>query len=435
MTGSVAQLTETATLKHSNRRTLAHRKHYLGDAYCLIVPATLLIHVRLVGNLFLPEVLLAITLPVLIASAQHRGVRRVSTTFVLLVSLWLVGQILADIYAESSFTNYARGWANIAFFLSNVVVLSLLVGQRWQRVTLIATGLVAGEILQFLVDPSVLAQAEPWKFGLGPPLTLAAAMIVSRPAVFRHRWIPVCVMLAFAFINLRLGFRALAGASFLTALYVVVLAQRAGRGHTRERHAFLRLLLVASVAVIGGGGFIIGYTYAASSGLLGNTVQHKYLAQRSSYGILVSGRPSVLVDLHAISDSPIFGHGSWASDDKYAKIMREELSEAGYHEAIAPNSQGLIESHSQLLGAWVSAGIMGPFFWLWVLGLIATVLRRGQQLPSHRIPFVVLIASWTAWNIFFSPFAGEARLFVALCVVVLLMARRDVLSQGGRIYR
>jgi hypothetical protein len=391
------------------------------------------VQVRIGGTLFLPEVLLAVALPVLLIDARRRGVHRVPHMFVVLAGIWLVGQILADVYAESSFEDYSRGWADIVVLISNVAALALLVDGQWNRIRILAAGLVVGQILQFYIDPGALAQGYPWKFGLGPPLTVGAALVASRQAVFRQRWVSVGIMLAFSFINLRLGYRTFAGVCFLTGLYVLSTARRDGHIRARRDQGLMHPVVVIVVAVIAVAGFIAVYSRAAASGALGTGVQQKYLAQRSSLGILLGGRPQVLADMHAIMDSPILGHGSWATNARYVRDMQEELRHAGYSsERLERVGEERTGAHSQLLGAWVYAGILGIPFWLLVAGLVTSVLTRAYWFVGRNAPLVVFVAVLSAWNLLFSPFAGEQRLLVAFYIVTLLLARSTMKNADSK---
>jgi hypothetical protein len=42
-----------------------------------------------------------------------------------------------------------------------------------------AVGLVVGYTLTYFINPSVEAQAQPWKFGVGIPITLATALAAT----------------------------------------------------------------------------------------------------------------------------------------------------------------------------------------------------------------------------------------------------------------
>jgi hypothetical protein len=56
---------------------------------------------------------------------------------------------------------------------------------------------------------------------------------------------------------------------------------------------------------------------------------------------------------------------------------------------------------------------------------------RLHRLADRRIPLVAFLGVSFFWDVLFSPLGAEARLTVAFSLVVLLMARRDILGRAG----
>ena len=48
--------------------------------------------------------------------------------------------------------------------------------------------------------------------------------------------------------------------------------------------------------------------------------------------------------------------------------------------------EGYIPEHSYILGAWVSAGILGAVFWFWVFILVVRALSRSIPRACHCFP-------------------------------------------------
>ena len=430
--------TDSRVTAHSGQLAIAHsrwreqrdaderagRPGHLGDVLVFAVPLLLPIQFATGGQLYLSEVVLLLGLPLLLDHARRRGVSRISHSIIALGLVWLLGLVLADIFRGTPFHDYSRGWANVAFLLLNFAALSLLIDGTWRRVTLFTAGLGIGGILQFYINPDNFAAAEPWKFGYGGPVTLLGVLFASRAAVYRRPVAASAVVIALGVINLRMDFRSLAGICFLTAL-IILLAARAKHLRRLDLHSVGSVTVLVASALAG---FVIvyGYEYSARHGLLGAKAQEKYESQRSNFGILLSGRPQIMAAMHAIADSPIVGHGSWAKDPKYAAELRHELRKAGYRGNTRPPSQDLIPSHSHVLGAWVGAGILGPILWLWTLAVAASVLLRLHHVRDGRLVLVGFLGISFVWDVLFSPLGAGQRLSTAFYLVVIMLARQDL---------
>lgn len=410
---------------------LAYGGTSFGDAFAFVVPILLAVHFGVGGQLFLSEVVLLLALPFLFDDARRRGVKRISPVAVTLAVLWMFSLILTDVYRGTPFEDYSRGWSKVAFLVLNFAAISLLIDGRWRRVTLFAIGLAIGEVLQFYLEPSIYAAGNPWKFGLGPPVTLAGALLASRPAVYRRPVLAAGIFLALGVVNLKLGFRSLGGVCLLSG-FIVVLAARSAHLLRIDRRG-LRTLTVLGLSVLVAFVVVDIYGYTARHGLLGGQVLQKYETEQSSLGIL-SGRPEIIVAARAIRDSPIIGHGSWAKDPKYVADLQAELHKAGYRGSTVPRSPDLIPTHSHLFGAWVEAGILGALFWLWMLALAINLLPRVHRLAGGFPPLVAFLAVSFLWDVLFSPFGAERRLVMAFYLTVFLLARNEIraMSSGRR---
>lgn len=409
--------------RHGAAAQFAERGGRLGDAFAFAVPLLLPVQFAVGGRLFLPEVVLLVALPFLLDDARRRRVSRVSHAAVVLGVLWLFGLLVTDIYRETPFDDYSRGWSNVAFFLLNFAALSLVLDGRWHRVTLFAGGLVVGHTLRFVLDPHAYAAADPWKFGYGGAVTLAGVLLASSAGCHRRPMVAPGVLIALGVINLKMGFRSLAGVCFLTAVLVFLVSRSSdvtGPGQ-QARQA----VKVSTVSVLAGFAVVAGYGYMARHGVLGSHAQQKYERQQSSLGIVIGGRREIIAEALAIRDSPIVGHGSWAKDPKYGTAIQHQLFKAGFTTSEARLVSDRIPSHSYLFGAWVNAGILGAVFWLWASLLAAVALLRLHRLADGRVVLVAFLGFLFLWDVLFSPLGAEARLVGAFYLAVLLLARYD----------
>ena len=400
------------------------------DAAAFMAPALMCVEVRIVGRLFGSDILLLAILPLLLRSRWRLLTARLPMTVLRLEMLWLAGQVATDLWRRTPFEDLARGESMIAFGIFHFATLYMLLYGSRQRIVAYAIGLAAGGILTFFFDPSVFAAGDPWKFGVGYPITIlvviAAAAIFDGGGVFAS----AATLLFATALNLHMGARSLGGVCLMASLFLVM-----PRESARLRRASRGATIALGIAVLAvvAGTFKI-YDFAATAGLLGYRAQEKYESQSSGeFGVLLGGRGEIFTSALAIRDEPILGHGSWALDTDYAQQGQMIMRDFGYRPP-DPEPQaatGLIPSHSFLFGAWVDAGILGAVFWAWVFTIairaMFALFRMAEPLSPLFAFFVVLLA----WDLLFSPYGAYQRFFapyeIVLAVFVLETVRTSVM--------
>lgn len=388
-----------------------------GSFLAFVIPSTLFLKLNFGGELFLPEILLAGILPALLLRPRPRLVKW--KWILVLGGFWLLSQIITDLVHATPFEDYSRGWAEIAFLLTNLAAIVLLVGESRRHLMLFGSGYVFGATLLFFVNPGTLGNYYPWKFGVGYPVTLAIVLLVSTKRVSRSGLLSSFILCGAAALNMFLGFRSLAGICFITALYL--LFQRLPRQASRRRQTIGSLALLALVGVMGVFGSLRLYEYAAVNGMLGAEASRQYSQQsEGALGILVGGRTETLASFEAIQDSPFLGHGSWAKNASYVRALNAKLKLLGYETTYRESE--LIPTHSFIFGAWVEAGLMGAVFWLAILTIPVRVLFTNYLTKDPMTPLMVFVAISLIWDVFFSPLGAQGRLLTAFYLVVLLQA-------------
>ncbi len=89
----------------------------------------------------------------------------------ILLSVWLAGQIVTDLIRHIPFEDYIRGWAKIGITIINFSAVFILTFGNRRRIVLYAIGLALGGILGYYFNPNIYAEDYPWKFGVGESLT------------------------------------------------------------------------------------------------------------------------------------------------------------------------------------------------------------------------------------------------------------------------
>ncbi len=389
------------------------------DIWAFLLPAISFVQVTVVGQLIVSEVLAAVMLPWLWGAKDRL---RMPRWFLLLWGGWLVSQIATDLVMGSGFADYSRGWAAILFTLTDFAAILVLVSTP-RRARLFALGLAASGVLGYFIAPNIFAAGDPWKWAFALPIGFALAAAMSGSIGTRMPLVPIGAFAAFGALNLLLGFRSLGGVALMVSVYLLLNALvgwRQARARPSIRTAIVGLLFCMVAAF----GVSQGYDAAAAGGLLGAGAQAKYLAQSGSLGVLVGGRPEILVSTQAIIDSPILGHGSWAKDFKYVDLLATRLDSLGYEIGAGPSDVGLIPAHSYLLGSWVWAGFLGGVFWVVILLLAGWLLVNLYAVRLSLVPLLVFSTALLLWNIVFSPYGSSSRPLAAYGIALGLLGIR-----------
>lgn len=394
--------------------------------FCILsIPIMMFVGLRVIGQVYLTELILLVLLPGLLLKRGHRLRARLPRSILVLGGLWLASQILTDAYRGTPFEDWARGWARIGLFLLEIAALYLLLRGDRMRMLLFLAGIAIGFPLVYVFAPSVNALQEPWKFAYGPFITLLVVVLANLGAIRRRVPLQLGLLATIGVVNLAMGSRAAFLLCFVAAAYVFMSTwrNRRLRGSRPHRERLWRAVTVGVIVAVVAG---IGYGYSAQQGWLGARAATKYAAQSGGrYGVFLGGRVGVMVSSQAILDSPVLGHGSWAKSWEYQNLLDRRLAQLGYGgspylgEGVPP-----IPSHSYLLGAWVESGVLGAVFWALVL---LVTYRAARQTYGRDDPFIVLFAFMAAtllWSVLFSPFTAQERVYAAFYIVVVLSFAR-----------
>jgi hypothetical protein len=398
---------------------------FLAGAACLVAGLLVPFSVHLVGELYLGEILLALLMPFLMVMRGREMFKPTMRPMLLLIGLWLLGEILSDIYRQSAMANWLRGDSNIIFFVLDLLALVALLGKSDFRKMLFIVALGIGELAYSKLNPDAWGRLS-WKFGYAPAivyLTLLAACYFYKR---RNYAVTVLLILAFAAVNVVMNFRSMVLFMLIViAMTVPVIPERVGRLQLLPPQGTTARLLVTAALALGAGGVAFGVVeFATRSGILGQEEQAKNEKQSQSAGGLILGaRPEILVCSRAILDSPIVGHGSWPHESRYTEMLADIQAKFGVQtdpDSSAETKEGVIPMHSSILGAWVSAGILGLFFWIYIIPLVVKALVRVAVLRPPLAPFFAYVLLRFFWDIFFSPFAGNHRILAAFDLVIMI---------------
>jgi hypothetical protein len=395
----------------------------LGDTVTFFAPCLQFLQFRIVGTLFGTDLILLAICPLTLIYGASASNKRFYRRYLFFGCLWLFGQALTDAIRSTPFEDYARGWAMIGFTLTNFLGLYFLLSGDTKRTILYALGSAVGSIASYLVNPVIFASSYPWEFGYGFGLTIVVVVLATWASAHRHYVLAVVLLFGAAALNLYNGFRSEVGECSLAATFVMSKLRANGRASPNTNTSRVAQVRTFATLIVSLGCIVQLYGYCAGNGMLGEVAQEKFDIQSSGrYGLLVGGRSQFLSGLDAAIKSPVIGYGSWAKDWRYSGRDAEIMTNLGYavRAGAGPDESWVIPSHSYIIGAWVNTGILGVVFWLWVLSLPVRVLVLLTKTGHSILPLLVFGAGNLMWNLCFSPYGADQRLYATFFTVMMI---------------
>ena len=393
--------------------------------------------VNIFGQLYITELIFLSFLPFLLVKKRIRlqsNLKRI----LILGSLWLLVQVVTDLMRGTPVNDFLRGWAGIGFFLLDTLVLYILTDFQVKRIMSFLLGHILGNLVHLFFQPSPFFVAEPWKFGFAWPIILFMLLIIARTAKYHLDWVkywffPLFILGSFSLYQ---NSRTNAWLVFLTAGLILLRFSNLGRRLLVLRMRLGSMIVLGMFILTLTFGVLKTYQYTVSQGWLGEEAKAKYLIQYNPKfglaGIVLGGRNQVLGSIQAITDSPLLGQGSWARDPKYRQYVYQ-LEELGYtlngNIENYVNKTDLIPAHSHFFQAWIWAGPLGAFFWVFVAVVIIRYVLRSFQFPNSFFPMIMFLSASALWNILFSPFGAEMRINWAYTLVIILITSLPAVSQ------
>ena len=403
---------------------------------CFLVPISLAVPIDVGSRIFAAEILLPLIATVTFFTTRQKKQQRQFQVIFLIGLMYLAAQVSSDIWNESTYDQYSRGWARIFIFIVNLISIYILIGNRRSNILLFALGFALGRIIVtlYLMEGDVV----PWKIGLAKPFALLVIVIlIGIPWLRKRGVLALCIVLVALGLNdIVMDFRS-HGFILVTAAGLlftsIFLRSRIRRRNVVAQRSVIAVSLAGLMAVSLSFQF---YVYAAKYGWLSEAATAKYEIQvvEADAPLLVAGRSEVLVYFEAIIDSFVLGHGSWPENRYYADKLAAERFEKGLSQSSQQARDAAIPIHSHLFGSWIEAGVFGGAFWGYILFLISMSLLRSVVGHSHMRPIYLYAALLLLWDVLFSPFSGFRRLETAFLIIVVLrsLLQRNVALSGKR---
>ena len=232
----------------------------------------------------------------------------------LLFLLTAAAQVICDYYTGLLTMETVRRSGTYVVMVFVIIAVLSLARNDPRRISLIVYGFCAATILNLFVGTNLneAFALVPWRLGVGGAVTLLLCMVIAvSPTVFKFAG---PALIGLSSVHIALDSRATAAIVALTGLLTMLAKNKRlyapPKLHAPTIVAFIFLSLVAGFAVN------FALKYATENKLFpSDELQAKMERQMAHpYGLLAAARPETMAALYAISQRPIFGWGSSASD-------------------------------------------------------------------------------------------------------------------------
>ncbi len=395
---------------------------FLLKCICFLVPATIAFQVDVGSQIFLAELILPCVAAIVFL---RRRVARLSRDLSLVMKIgcaYFLCQFASDLWNETLYEQYSRGWARILLFLLNLASIYIIVNNNRSRLILFCLGFALGRV--WITFAGLEGDVIPWKIGLAKPVAMLVILlcVVLPMSVTSRSYVSALALACLGLFDILMDFRSHGSVLLLASMILLTstfIRKQPGKRPTMRLHTALGLLLGVTIAGLAASEF---YRHAATSGWLSENATNKFKMQveDADAPLIIAGRSEVLVYFEAIFDSILIGHGSWPRNAYYADMLAERRFDRGLSNSPAQAADDAIPLHSHIFGSWIEAGLVGGLFWANILLLIVRSLLRSSEGRSELRPLYLYGAMLLAWDILFSPFSGFRRLETALLLVILL---------------
>jgi len=204
--------------------------------------------------------------------------------------------------------------------------------------------------------------------------------------------------------------------AFMVGGMFVLLAVVKNPNRPRIKITTGKIALIGLVGVMFMSIFYGAYVYAAPRGILGEIPREKFMKQSqtqfgaSPIGLVLSGRTETVALLLAGIDRPIFGLGSWPIlTDYYYEASAYSGDTQAIKMLLDSGGGGRSSGHSAILGGWVTSGILGALFWLYLAYVVYRIFLKIAQDETLATPWLLPACIFFYWHWAFSPIGTGAR--------------------------
>lgn len=371
-----------------------------GAAWCFTVP--------FVGQIYAAEAFALIMLPFL----DIRGTLRtysVLRRILIGYGVLLIGFMASDFVNDTDLLDFVRGWANVIFGAITLVFVSSCLRENSRSIIYFLAFLtlfkfILGDATYAIRDNiDLLTSDNPNYFKIKHvPYLVPAICLAGFYAQKIGRFYPALVFGLSAIIFIILDARSAGLALFIGSLIVAASVYKLRFSWSLLAVGAMPVLLVGQLIYVAYVDYTLKNNPFGQSGAQMSQISNPY----NPLLLLLQGRSEWSVASSAITDKPIFGHGSWAIDyeRKYAAFRAERTGslESFYRKFESTNF--LIPVHSVLLTGWIWGGVVGLLGVLIIFNqMVRLALLCFKKQESELFAIIAVFIPLFVWDFFFSP--------------------------------
>ena len=326
--------------------------------------------------------------------------------------LWLINQLISDFINQTQLYDIYKGNIKIIItLLSFFIFFRVAKYGLFKIINLFIWITLIFLIIKFLFNFNLSYN---WKFGIGLSLTYLLILFNNRiEKNFKFNRLLLLLIFIIGIYSLFIGTRYI---FLLNTIFLIIIFLT--QYLKKIRPISLIIILIVSSFLI-----VPLYSKFIKSDLIEADLSQKFNNQASGdLGPLVGGRTEILSSIKAISDKPIFGHGSWPRNCEYLLYLDEKLLSLNYQTKLNLNNC-LIPTHSVIFGSWVQSGIFGFIFWLYIIFYVFKSIKNillNKNFELNRYSNLVIYLSIVCiWDILFSPFGANRMIILPLYLVII----------------
>lgn len=344
----------------------------------------------------------------------------------------LIGYVLSDIYNSVEIESTIKTVLKAAVMFIYFPLAYWALKDNPNRILYYLIGYGISGILQFFIFPAADYEARVLSTDTTSAMEFSGAWFI-RPIFiatasicyyYGKRKIAILIIEIFAvyaiFNNSRWPFASFTIIAMLLLYFGQINEENVEAIKTKFKSNIKKVLIVASV------GFIIsvnGYEYLAENNFLDERSTEKYYKAKEvkTFG-LASGRVDFFGAAYAVLREPIWGYGTTPHNKNH--VNQDFASLANYYPFKTFN---YIPTHSHILGAWVTAGFLGIFFFMYLINIIVVYVKKCLLYNYKYLAFSLLFISEYLWDILFSPYSGARgyRLSFIFVFFILMIHKFD----------
>jgi O-antigen ligase len=362
--------------------------------------------------------------------ASDRYVKRLLVLFAIYFAALIVS---TEINGAPILNLMRRGGTGIMLLIEICGIYLYLLHADPRKMGILFLSMMLGDFLYLLYPLDERMPEEPLKFLLSTPITVLVGgvfFLFKLPQLVSKTLATTAALLVAGFFFIA-GDRNPGGVMIgFAGLLWLSIREAKLQELRRKRVLMLKYLLIMAVS---GYGLTELYTYAAIAGYFGDKAatiaefQHQFLGS-----ILLGGRPEILANLVAISESPLYGWGPLVEDFQHQMFL---VSTGIYGQDWLEGDGSLY--HSMVFESGHEAGIPAMLVWFALLywcvkAVILSLSKEGKE--KYFLP--LLLAA--IWSLLFSPLISlnrpqlAAAIALSFLCIALPQAKR-IKSRAGRL--